>query len=94
MLERKTRRNLWWGLLFWLALAGSMVVAAEWNIRFLPLVFFAPFIAIVLAQMLFVRCPRCSGNLGQLLAQTMAPGKWKTEVKHCPFCGVDFDENP
>lgn len=94
ILRRKTRRNLWLGLLFWLALAGSMFVAAKWNIRILPLVFFLPFIAVVLAQMFFVRCPRCSGNLGQLLTHTMAPGKWKTRVKHCPFCGVDFDDHP
>jgi hypothetical protein len=93
-LRFKTRKNLWLGFLAWLAFAGSMLVAAQWGGRFLPLVLFLPFIGIVIAQMFFVRCPRCNGNLGQLLAQTMAPGRLKTHVTHCPFCGVSFNDHP
>jgi hypothetical protein len=94
LLRIKTHRNLWLGLLAWLAFAGSMFVAAEWGARLLPLVLFLPFIGVVIAQMFFVRCPRCNGNLGQLLAQTMAPGGLKTQVTHCPFCGVSFNDHP
>lgn len=92
LLRRKTRRNLWLGFLAWLAFGGSMFVAAEQGVRFLPLFLFLPFIAAVIAQMFFVRCPRCNGNLGQLLAQAMAPGRMKTQVICCPFCGISFDE--
>jgi hypothetical protein len=93
LLRIKTRRNLWLGLLTWLAFAGSMLVAAKWGTRFLPLVLFLPFIGVVISQMFFVRGPRCKGNLGQLLAQTMAPGRLKTQVTHCPFCGVSFNDH-
>jgi hypothetical protein len=93
-LTLKTRRNLWLGLLAWLAFAGSMFVAAEWGTRLLPFVVFLPFIGVVIVQMFFVRCPRCNGNLGQLLTQTMAPWRLKTQVTHCPFCGVSFNDHP
>jgi hypothetical protein len=94
ILTLKTRRNLWLGLPAWFAFAGSMLFAAEWDMRLLPLVLFLPFIGVVMAQMFFVRCPRCKGNLGQLLSQTMAPGRLKTQVTHCPFCGVSFHDHP
>jgi hypothetical protein len=94
ILTLKTRRNLWLGLLAWLAFAGSMFVAAELGMGLLPLVLFVPFIGVVIAQMFFVRCPRCNGNLGQLLAQTLAPGPLKRRVMNCPFCGADFKDNP
>lgn len=81
------------GFAAWLALAGSFFIAEHLGLRFLPLVLFLPFIGMVMAQMFFVRCPRCNGNLGQLLAQTMAPGLLKTRVKNCPFCGVDFNDS-
>lgn len=93
-LTLKTRRNLWLGLLAWLAFASATFVAAEWGARLLPLVLFLPFIGVVIAQMFFVRCPRCKGNLGQLLAQAMAPGRLKVQVTHCPFCGVSFNDHP
>jgi hypothetical protein len=94
LLKNKTRRNLLAGFVAWLAFAVSTFFAAQSGMRLLPLVLFLPFIGAVLAQMFFVRCPRCNGNLGQLMAQTMAPGSLKTLVKNCPFCGVDFNNNP
>ncbi len=94
LLTHKTRRNLLMGFVAWLAFAGSIFAAAELGARLLPLVLFVPFIGVVIAQMFFVRCPRCNGNLGQLLAQTMAPGSLKKQVKNCPFCGVDFNDHP
>jgi len=94
LLTRKTRRNLFMGFVAWLTFAGSIFAAAELGVRLLPLVLFVPFIGLVIAQMFFVRCPRCNGNLGQLLAQTLAPGPLKRRVMNCPFCGADFNDNP
>jgi hypothetical protein len=94
ILRLKTRKNVWLGFLALLAFAGSMFVAAHWGVRLLPLVLFLPFIGIVIVQMFFVRCPRCNGHLGQLLAQTMALTRSKTHMTHCPFCGVSFNDHP
>jgi hypothetical protein len=94
LLIHKTRRNLLIGFTAWLAFAGSIFAAEGLGARLLPLVLFLPFIGVVIAQMFFVRCPRCNGNLGQLLAQAMAPGPLKARVKNCPFCGVDFNDHP
>ncbi len=92
-LRSKTRRNLLLGFFAWLLFAGSIFISAEWGVRLLPLFLFVPFIGAVAAQMFFLRCPRCRGNLGQLLAQTMAPGRMKTHLICCPFCGISFDEH-
>ncbi len=43
----------------------------------LPLVFFIPFVGASLMQVFFIRCPRCKGNIGLLMAQTIAPGSLK-----------------
>lgn len=92
ILREKTRRNLRAGFVTWLAFAGSVYFADLQGLRLLPLILFLPFFCIVLKQMFFVRCPKCSGNVGQLLTQTMAPGRLKTHVTNCPFCGVSFNE--
>ena len=92
ILQNKTRRNLKIGLYSWLAFAGSIVVASQLGVRLLPLLFFVPFIGAVSAQMFFVRCPRCNGNIGQIMTQTLAPPKLRTSVTHCPYCGVNFDK--
>ena len=80
------------GLLAWLASAGAMTVADRTGMQLLPAAFFIPFFGCVLAQMYRVRCPRCNGNLGQLMARTLAPGPLRTTVRCCPFCGTDFNE--
>ena len=92
LLTRQSRRNLLVGFLAWLAFAGSLFVGAKSGHPFLPLVFFVPFIGAVLVQVFFVRCPRCKGNLGLLLAQTMSPLTLTSKVSCCPYCGVEFSE--
>lgn len=81
----KTRRNLWFGFVTWLLYAGSMFVSAKWGERLLPLFLFLPFVSAVVAQMFFVRCPKCKGNLGQLMAQSLAPWRMKTRLICCQF---------
>ena len=82
------------GFMAWLVFGASMFLAPLLKISFLPAVFFIPFIGTVMVQMFFVRCPRCNGNLGLLLSQTMSLRTLKPRVINCPFCGVDFSEHP
>jgi hypothetical protein len=92
LLTHKSRRNITIGFVTWLAFAVSMFLAPRLGVPLLHLVFFIPFVGAALAQVFFIRCPRCNGNIGLLMAQTMAPGSLKTRVTNCPFCGVDFNE--
>lgn len=89
-LRGKMRLIIWVGFSAWLALVVSLLAAAPPVIHVLC---FALFFAAALAQSMFVRCPRCKGNVGLLVAQTLAPGRLKTHVTNCPFCAVSF-ENP
>lgn len=88
-LQGKTRRIIWVGLVAWLALVLSLIASAPPVVHGLC---FALFFAAALAQSLFVRCPRCKGNVGLLVAQTLAPGRLKTHVTNCPFCAVSFED--
>jgi hypothetical protein len=89
-LQEKTRRIMRLGLVAWLALVVSLIVSAPAVVHLLC---FTLFFAAALAQSLFVRCPRCSGNVGLLVAQTLAPGRLKTQVTNCPFCAVSFEDH-
>jgi DNA-directed RNA polymerase subunit RPC12/RpoP len=92
-LQAKTRINLLVGLIAWLAMALTLVTASASGFPILHLIFFVLFIGAALAQVAFVRCPRCGGKVGLLMAQTQAPGRWKRQVVRCPFCGADFSEH-
>jgi len=90
VLQRKTWRIILFGIASWLAIIVSLFFARE-GLRILTIVPFLAFMAAALAQIFFVRCPRCNGNLGLIVAQTLAPGRFKTHVSNCPYCGVSFD---
>jgi hypothetical protein len=92
LLIQKSRRNMLIGFVAWLAFAILVFLAPLSGQPFLHLIFFIPFIGAALAQVFFIRCPRCNGNVGLLMAQTLAPGSLKTRVTNCPFCGVDFND--
>jgi hypothetical protein len=89
----KSRRNMLAGFLAWGAFAISIFTAPILNTPLLPLAFFLPFIGCVFAQAFFVRCPKCNGNLGLLLAQSMSLLTLMFQANHCPFCGIDFNED-
>jgi hypothetical protein len=91
-LTYKSRRNMLAGFLAWVAFAISIFTAPMLNTPLLPLAFFLPFIGCALAQAFFVRCPKCNGNLGPLLAQSMSPLTLRFRVNNCPYCGVDFND--
>lgn len=76
------------GLVSWLALAVCVLTAAAPVFHLLSIMVF---LAAALAQTFMVRCPRCNGNVGLLIAQTLAPGRLRTHVANCPFCGVSHD---
>ena len=82
------------GLLAWLGFVASPFLAPSVGVRLLPVILFVPFIGAVVALTFFVRCPRCNGNLGLLIAQTYAPGRFRKAALNCPFCGVRFDDHP
>lgn len=90
-LQAKSRRILAVGLAAWLALVVSLVLAAPRGLTVPALVCLLCFFAAALAQSFFVRCPRCRGNVGLLVAQALAPGRLRAHVGRCPFCGVSFD---
>jgi len=91
-LSKKTRFNIVAGLISWLAYAGSIYVSNRTGNSLLPIFFLLPFMYIVLRQILFIRCPRCKGKLGQLLALASAPWSRKRQITHCPNCKVDFND--
>lgn len=39
----------------------------------------------------FLRCPRCSGPLGSLIACFGPLASFARRITHCPFCGVHMD---
>lgn len=45
-----------------------------------------------LGSMLFVRCPRCRGRIGQSIAWQVAFYWIGRRVNYCPYCGVHLDE--
>lgn len=91
-LIRKSRRIMAVGFLAWLGFAASLFIGGTPDRFWLPLVFFVPFIGAVLVQVCFVRCPRCGGNLGLLIAQTMSLLTLTSKAICCPYCGTKFTE--
>ena len=89
-LQRKTRRIMCFGFVAWLAMVVLLVMAPH-GLRPFTIVSFLFFFASALAQSFLIRCPRCNGNVGLLVARTVMPGLLKTCVANCPFCGVNFD---
>ena len=50
------------------------------------------FVTILLA-LFGIRCSRCRGNLGYLVAYSGGPMSVGRAVKYCPYCGVQIDES-
>jgi hypothetical protein len=60
-----------------------------------PVVFIvsgAIFVGVILYLTWFVRCPRCSANLGQTVAMPLAFSWGQRQMKYCPYCAVSLDE--
>ena len=80
-------------LVAWLGFAASAVYGAQHRIVWLPFVFFALFVAAILANLYSLRCPRCRGPLGIAnLPLTERRGRLTRKMDFCPFCGVSLDE--
>lgn len=90
-LQRRARRIIRLGIVSWVLFAASPFLASAIGFRALPVVAFVPFIAAAIAISFFVRCPRCGGNLGLLIARTLAPGCLRSAMSHCPCCGTRLD---
>jgi hypothetical protein len=78
----------------WLAFtAAGFGASARVIPAWVPFVPFAGFFAVVLLMLLWIRCPRCSGPLGQNAWYLNAKNRfYQRRVNFCPNCGVSFDE--
>jgi hypothetical protein len=80
----------------WAVMAGQSFLVAQPSgpvaVAFLiagALVFFGAILAVVF----MLRCPRCNGNLGSLVAHFGPLRKMSSrQANFCPFCGVKLDD--
>lgn len=45
----------------------------------------------ILTLVFGLRCPKCGGNLGHVLAWPPCPFRISARIQRCSFCGTDFD---
>jgi hypothetical protein len=88
------RKLMLLGFLAWLSCAAAGFCASA---RLIPgwstLIPFAGFFAVVLLMLLWIRCPRCGGPLGQNAGFLNARDRfYQRRVNFCPYCGANFDE--
>jgi hypothetical protein len=48
--------------------------------------------SLLVATSIFLRCPRCNGNLGVLIGNLGPLARFGRVVKCCPYCEVSLDE--
>ena len=61
------------------------------ELPFIPLLGLPVFVICILLVMLTLRCPRCSGNLGQATMAYGSPFSLSKAIRYCPFCKADLD---
>ena len=94
-LASRFRKLMLLGVLAWFACAAAGIgvsagLLAHW-VAFIP---FAAFFAVVLLMLLWIRCPRCGGRLGQNAANLNGKDRfYQRRVNFCAYCGVNFDES-
>jgi hypothetical protein len=93
-LVSRFRKLMFAGILAWLSCAAAGFSASARLIpgwaTFIP---FAGFFVVVLLMLLWIRCPRCGGPLGQNAGFLNAKDRfYQKRVNFCPYCGVNFDE--
>lgn len=91
------RKVLWGASIFVVVLFGSLAVAyalaVNHTLNELGVVAIVVVPAVAPVILLFaLRCPRCNGPLGSLVAYFGPFSGAAQSIKHCPFCGVCVDE--
>ena len=93
-LASRFRKLMLVGVLAWFACAAAGIcvstgLVAQW-VAFIP---FAGFFVVVILMLLWIRCPRCGGALGQHAGNLNGKDRfYHKRVNFCPYCGVNFDE--
>ena len=92
VLNRKKRR-LTSGILmgFVLFFLGGLTAESSHGVPWLALVGFSLFAVALGATHLFIRCPRCRGNLGTLMMSSFRLFSVPSKIRFCPYCAADFD---
>jgi hypothetical protein len=93
-LASRFRKLMFVGILAWLGCAaagfGASAGLIPESVAFIP---FAGFFVVVLLMLLWIRCPRCRGPLGQNAGFLNAKDRfYQKRVNFCPYCGINFDE--
>jgi hypothetical protein len=90
------KRRVLWG--FGIAFASWLIIALTSNMGFGgPRPGYLPFIGVfgfmgAILSFLFIRCPKCRARLGQTIAVPAAFRLSGPQVKYCPYCGVNVDD--
>ena len=87
------RKLMFAGTLSWLSCAAAgFSTFAGFIPTWVALIPFAAFICVVLMTLLWIRCPRCNGPLGQNAGFLNVKNRFfQKRVNFCPYCGVSFD---
>jgi hypothetical protein len=94
-LASRFRKLMFVAILAWLGCAAAGFSASaglvpEWA----PFIPFAGFFVVVLLMLLWIRCPRCGGPLGQNAGFLNAKDRfYQRRVNFCPYCGINFDDS-
>jgi hypothetical protein len=93
-LASRFRKLMLFGVLAWLCCAASGLSASSGLIpSWVAPIPFIGFAAVVLLMLLWIRCPRCGGRLGQIVGYVNAKERfYQRRINFCPYCGVNFDE--
>lgn len=93
----RRRATIGLGILFgaWLAM-GALGIATRGAAPWFAAAMAAGaliFIGGIIYLTFFLRCPRCSGRVGQTIAWALLfQWGWQQRVNFCPYCGVKLDE--
>jgi hypothetical protein len=93
-LASRFRKLMLFGVLAWLCCAALGLSASSGLIpSWVAPIPFIGFAAVVLLILLWIRCPRCGGRLGQIVGYVNAKERfYQRRINFCPYCGVNLDE--
>lgn len=89
------RRRVRLGLVTALAIgviAANLVNAFARNVHYQGLIVIAVLVIPFIAVYWTIRCPRCSTRLPRSVANRIDTTVLSKPLRHCPYCGVDLDE--